>query len=228
MPNTQYSTEVVLYDEAHVDFFVEQLPEASLDRRMAIDYLGRVASMREQMEMLERSKLDDLTGALRLQAFNSRFEDLVREQAEVSQSERKSELAKQGLGVMFLDLDGFGDVNNTLGHPIGDSLLVEVVDRLKKVVRDDDLVCRKGGDEFLIGLNAGIDEEAMQAVAERIIDRVADIEVAGRRGVVTVSIGGCMYFDGATAEAMIEISDKRMYQAKHSGKNRFVLSAEDQ
>jgi diguanylate cyclase (GGDEF)-like protein/PAS domain S-box-containing protein len=130
---------------------------------------------------------------------------------------------KQSLVVMFLDLDQFKRVNDTLGHSAGDELLVKVADRLRRCVRQDDTVARVGGDEFLLLLN-GIGREADAAgMARKILAVLAEPFLIQKRELfVEASIGIGVYpADGTDAETLVTNVDTAMYRAKETGRNCF-------
>jgi len=124
--------------------------------------------------------------------------------------------------VLMLDLDHFKEVNDTMGHAVGDQFLVEIGHLLQQRMRSTDLVARLGGDEFAV-LLPHADKESAALVAESIVDRVR-AETAtredARRG-VTVSIGGVVVEDAhASASDVLSAADAAMYVAKHSGRSR--------
>ena len=124
-------------------------------------------------------------------------------------------------GVLFLDLDGFKKVNDTLGHDVGDLLLKGVSKRLKSTIRNSDTLARVGGDEFLVVLdNIGSDVNAAQ-VANKLIATLAEpFELKGKRCSVGGSIGISIYPDDAKKAVMlVKQADEAMYLAKQSGKN---------
>nr|MDA8342164.1 GGDEF domain-containing protein [Actinomycetota bacterium] len=126
--------------------------------------------------------------------------------------------AGQNLSLLLLDVDRFKSVNDTLGHPAGDRLLVEVARSLLDVVRGPDLAARLGGDEFAV-LLAGADHRQAETVAARISEAVdAACRRAGVPPGVAISIGISVYpDDGADGEALLQAADAAMYQAKRSG-----------
>jgi diguanylate cyclase (GGDEF)-like protein/PAS domain S-box-containing protein len=127
------------------------------------------------------------------------------------------------LAVMFLDLDHFKRVNDTLGHSAGDELLVKTADRLRRCVRPDDTVARVGGDEFLLLLN-GIEQEADAATTARKILQVVSepFVIQARELFVEASIGIGLYpGDGDDAEMLVANVDTAMYRAKETGRNSY-------
>ena len=125
------------------------------------------------------------------------------------------------VALMFLDLDRFKTINDSLGHPVGDTLLKEVVERLKGCVRESDTVCRQGGDEFIILLNDIRDRDAVTRVAEKIHQRMADPFVLGGHALNTsFSIGIALYpDDGEDFDGLLQKADTAMYHAKEAGRN---------
>ncbi|MFC5302416.1 EAL and GGDEF domain-containing protein [Azospira restricta] len=134
-----------------------------------------------------------------------------------------AERAGNLVAVLFLDLDRFKAVNDTLGHDVGDALLKVVAARLAGAVRDVDTVCRLGGDEFVVVLGAvgGTDDAVM--VAERIVDELAQpAEVMGHALRVSTSIGISLFpEDGRDAQTLMKNADTAMYTAKNRGRNNF-------
>jgi diguanylate cyclase (GGDEF)-like protein len=127
------------------------------------------------------------------------------------------------VAVLFLDLDGFKHINDSLGHPIGDSLLQSVAKRLEHCVRVSDTVSRQGGDEFVVLLSEAEQWEDAATVAKRILDSVALPHSIDRHDLhVTTSIGVSVYpDDGLDAETLIKNADTAMYQAKANGRHSY-------
>jgi diguanylate cyclase (GGDEF)-like protein/PAS domain S-box-containing protein len=136
---------------------------------------------------------------------------------------RMAKRAKYKLGVLFLDLDGFKHVNDSLGHEAGDLLLQQVAARLKTIVRDSDTAARLGGDEFTFILNdIGSDDNAC-AVAQKIIDILSDpFDLNGAEAHLGGSVGVSMYSDDADdSDILLRQADEAMYVAKQQGKNTY-------
>ena len=135
---------------------------------------------------------------------------------------------KKKVGIVMLDLDNFKDVNDTLGHDVGDILLKAVAERLSGTLRKSDTVARFGGDEFvLIFPNMEVIEEAIQVV-QKIIDRFhKPFLIDTHQLVVTTSIGIAVYpNDGMDEEILMKNADIAMYQAKQAGRARYQLYKE--
>jgi len=127
--------------------------------------------------------------------------------------------------VLYLDLDGFKLVNDTLGHESGDSILRQVADRLRACIREPDTLARMGGDEFMLVINEVCDDRTALAVAERLAAGLRKpFRIAGRELYLTASIGISMYpRDGADVSTLRQSADAAMYQAKHAGKDRTMF-----
>jgi diguanylate cyclase (GGDEF)-like protein/PAS domain S-box-containing protein len=127
------------------------------------------------------------------------------------------------LGLLFIDLDGFKQVNDTLGHEIGDRLLVIVGKRLSNCLRGSDTVSRLGGDEFTVILRAIPKVQAVSVVAEKILATIHEpIVLSGHTIKVSASIGISIYpINSQDSETLIKQADVAMYSAKHLGKNRY-------
>ena len=124
------------------------------------------------------------------------------------------------VALLFFDLDGFKDINDTLGHTVGDSLLQAVAGRLQSVLRDGDTVARFGGDEFVILTESCESRAGLARVAEKIIDGVSQpVQIDGQEIVVQTSVGIAIGpDDGSDSQTLIQSADKAMYQAKtHKG-----------
>ena len=127
------------------------------------------------------------------------------------------------VAVMFLDLDRFKNVNDTLGHTIGDKLLQSVAKRLRLALRTSDTVSRQGGDEFIILLPDIADSDHVAQSAERVLETLRDPHVIEQQLVsIRGSIGISIYpEDGDNSGQLLENADKAMYHAKESGRNHF-------
>lgn len=133
------------------------------------------------------------------------------------------------LALMFLDLDGFKQVNDKFGHKVGDTLLKEMAQRLLGLVRQSDTVARVGGDEFIFILNKPQGQLDISDVGNRIISAINQpIDIFGQNFQIGVSIGIALFPDhGETANDLINNADRAMYEAKSSGRNKLKFYLAD-
>jgi diguanylate cyclase len=127
--------------------------------------------------------------------------------------------------VFYIDLDHFKDVNDTLGHPIGDELILNVTQRLSRIMRGEDLVARLGGDEFAIITHCASDSYSLQAIAGRIISAVcAPYMISGHNIIIGASIGIAVIDRRARDAAdILRYADMALYRAKNEGRNRACI-----
>ena len=134
---------------------------------------------------------------------------------------------KSAMAVLYLDLDGFKAVNDTLGHAAGDLLLKNVAERLVHAVREEDTVARVGGDEFMIVLWHVIGFEDTSMVAAKLIEAIAQpYDIEGHTVTVTTSVGAAVYpMHGEDSDALMKSADAALYEAKRAGKNTYRISS---
>lgn len=132
-----------------------------------------------------------------------------------------AKLAEEPLGFLFIDIDRFKDINDTLGHAIGDELLIEVSRRLQAAVREGDVVARAGGDEFLVLLREARHRDTLNEIADRIRWELSKPMLVQARALqVTASIGISLFpEDGRDVDALMKSADLALYQAKDGGRN---------
>ncbi|MFA9217448.1 MAG: putative bifunctional diguanylate cyclase/phosphodiesterase [Sphingomonadaceae bacterium] len=132
------------------------------------------------------------------------------------------------LAVMFLDLDRFKDINDSLGHSVGDALLVTLARRLRLTLRADDVVARLGGDEFIFLLQ-GDDVAALPRVAQKILDIVSEpFAIEEHELSVSASVGVAVYpRDGGDLETLVRCADAAMYRAKQNGRDGYCFFTSD-
>jgi diguanylate cyclase (GGDEF)-like protein/PAS domain S-box-containing protein len=170
----------------------------------------KAAELRLQHDALH----DALTGLPNRVLFQDRLAHLV----------RRGQRRGAACAVLFLDLDRFKIVNDSLGHLVGDDLLVAVADRLSAALRPGDTVARLGGDEFTVLLEDLVDHTEAQRVADRILDSLqAPFPIADQDIYLSASIGIAMIPSGATTEEVIRDADAAMYRAKSEGRGRHAL-----
>ena len=141
----------------------------------------------------------------------------------IRQALAKSRREATHTAVLFLDLDRFKLINDTLGHDVGDQLLARVAERLSKVLRETETVARLGGDEFIIVIPDVADVERVARVARKVLAAVAAPQLVGKRPLhVTPSIGISIYpEDGEDVPSLLRNADTAMYHAKERGRNNF-------
>ena len=134
---------------------------------------------------------------------------------------------KSTMAVMYLDLDGFKEINDTLGHDAGDMLLKMVADRLAAAVRQEDTVARMGGDEFVIGLWELNPAEGVAKLVSKVIQAVAQpYRIQDREVLITASVGVGIYpLHGDAVETLMKSADLALYEAKRTGKNNYRIAA---
>jgi diguanylate cyclase (GGDEF)-like protein/PAS domain S-box-containing protein len=149
----------------------------------------------------------------------NRFLSLDRLSQLLNESQRNDEK----IAVLFIDLDDFKKINDTLGHDVGDKLLVESAKRLNKVVRKEDTVGRLGGDEFIVLLKNLEDEQHVLTVVENLLKTFREpFKADGRELILTLSLGIAVYPDnGKSSSQLLRNADIAMYQAKAFGRNTY-------
>jgi diguanylate cyclase (GGDEF)-like protein len=169
-------------------------------------------------EVMKLSRIDPLTGLLNRRAFWETVDPMLNL---IKRHKRRG-------AVMICDLDHFKSLNDTYGHQAGDIMLVEVGKVLKEAVRKEDVVCRYGGEEFLIFLSE-VKIEGINITAQRCLDAVQNLPFAdlipGKKEAQTMSMGIALIPDsGFELETLVAKADKDLYQAKQNGRNRYVMS----
>ena len=215
---------VVLSGQDDEEFAVSILNKGAQDYLVKWEGQGRTI-LRSIRYAIQRKKsdirlnylahYDPLTGIPNRQFFN---DQLTRATARARRDGRKVTL-------LFLDLDEFKVVNDTLGYDIGDRLLKEVADRIRRTVRTGDVVARLGGDEFAVLLEGLSGPREVEAVATGLLEVVSrPYQIAERQLMITTSIGITMYpNDNADTQMLLKNADIAMYQAKENGKNNFTF-----
>lgn len=189
------------------------------DNRYFVGTFRDVTERKQQQQALLHSmRCDSLTG------LPNRF--LLHDHIEVAIAQVKQKGGSFGL--LFLDLDNFKIINDTLGHEAGDHLLCEAAQRLRTCVREGDTVARVGGDEFVLLLNELAHHEDIDTVAQRAIAAMTtSFRLPGGEGYVGVSIGSSVYPDDALSRIdLLQHADIAMYRAKDAGRNNYQRYAE--
>ncbi len=181
--------------------------------------LGTIQDVTEQKRKEEQIRklayTDVLTGLANMAHFQGHLDSSIRA------ARRRGD----NFALMFLDLDGFKDVNDSLGHDVGDQLLTEIARRISSVLRERDFAARLGGDEFSIIIEHTADGLAAADVATRCLAAIcAPIELGGQTLQPRASIGIAKFpQDGIDAIALTKCADSAMYSAKRQGKNRYTF-----
>jgi len=208
----------VLVNKTGVTIAIEESAAPIRDRAEAV--IGGVLVFHDvsykrnlMKELAHQAHHDALTGLPNRLHFNESLNQAL------ARAKRKRGM----LSVMFLDLDRFKLINDTMGHNLGDILLKEVAERIRRTLREGDTIARQGGDEFLVLLPEIRDEEEVATVSERILGVFAlPILLDGDEVYMTTSIGISLYpNDGSEMETLLKQADTAMYFAKEQGKNNY-------
>jgi diguanylate cyclase (GGDEF)-like protein len=203
-----------------------------LEQRRTIADLRLATGAQRRVEEELRAEIAQRREAERQLSFSSSHDGLTR-LPNRAQFATQLQAALAGLhsprgrrfAVCFIDLDRFKQVNDTLGHSVGDALLVEVGRRLNEVIRDGDAVARLGGDEFTMLIDGVVSEPAALAVSRRIASVLASkLHLGDSEFGVTASVGVCLVDDTyATVEDILRDADIAMYASKDRGRNRCTI-----
>jgi diguanylate cyclase (GGDEF)-like protein/PAS domain S-box-containing protein len=167
--------------------------------------------LRKEQRLREIAEHDQLTGLANRNSFHTRLTSALEE------SERYGPVA-----LMFIDLDNFKHINDTLGHDAGDDLLIQVAQRLRDQIRKVDTISRVGGDEFTVILTHLSNQTAVKLVAEKLLKALAEPFVLGERNVyVTCSIGIAVVEGMTDRKKFLKQADIALYKAKESGRNQY-------
>jgi diguanylate cyclase len=212
-PGTPYELTGVRKDGSTLPVMILGSPTTFEGRPASVGTLLDISAQKEaEMRVRELADFDPLTGLPNRRLLRDRSTQLL------AAAERDgSEMA-----LIFIDLDHFKRVNDSLGHSIGDELLCAVAQRLATVVRKVDTLARLGGDEFIIAL-PGVHASGAAEVACRLLDVCAPtFSVAGHDLTITPSLGISLYpVDGTDFETLLRNADAAMYKAKEAGRNAF-------
>jgi len=167
--------------------------------------------LKTERRLREAAETDQLTGLANRSHFNTRLDCAMEE------AHRYGTVA-----LMFIDLDNFKSINDTLGHDAGDSLLIEVAERLRNALRKVDTISRIGGDEFTVLLTHVNSDQAVKMIAEKLLSALGQPFVLMDRSIyVTCSIGIAVYEEDMTRQKLIKQADIALYKAKDSGRNQY-------
>jgi diguanylate cyclase (GGDEF)-like protein len=175
--------------------------------------LLNIITQRKQAELHYLAHYDSLTGLPNRMLLSDRLEQACRD------AQRRGRL----VALLFIDVDRFKQINDSLGHSAGDAVLRKIVDRLKASARSADTIARLGGDEFVILMEDLDDPADVDMIARRLVDSMQEpIELLGHSLVATVSIGSAIYpSDDTEISPLLAKADAAMYEVKSSGRNGF-------
>ncbi len=233
MNKTLQSVELAVRDEIETKWFGRQVfPHVRRSTFISFAVLGFITLLlsalwiktlytaRKNLQISEekvrhQANIDSLTGLINRRNVNEILADKIAQPAS----------SQESFALLFLDLDAFKEVNDTLGHSIGDELLRSVAIRLKNQVRAEDIVGRLGGDEFIIILKAIDKPEQISSIAQDVCNTLnSDFMIHGHRIDVSTSIGITVYpQDAKTTDALLINADQAMYASKSNGSNGFMF-----
>lgn len=194
-------TDDMMFTEQDLKFFTTLTPH--------------IAQALENAQLYQLAITDELTGLYSVRYFKHRLEKEM----------KRAYRYKQPLSLLMMDLDYFKVVNDMYGHLTGDMVLKETAARIRKGIRDVDIACRYGGEEFC-ALLPETDLKGAEILAERLRAAVGDAPVKGNRNniTITISIGVASLSGGEAKEKFIEAADGALYRAKQEGRNRVVAN----
>jgi diguanylate cyclase (GGDEF)-like protein len=203
-----------LTDDDNVTSYAEaQLGESNVIGGFQARFLWRAITRLKQTneQILKLAQHDTLTALPNRNLFYDRLNQAI----------TRASRDKASFAVLFIDLDDFKIVNDTLGHDAGDALLREAAKRITACVRKSDTVARMGGDEFTVIISNARTQNSVERVAKKIVANLAsEFDLSGKICSVSASIGIAFYPEnGETAAQLVKVADDAMYAAKSSGKN---------
>ena len=174
---------------------------------------------RDEVRIWQQANFDSLTGLANRNLFSERLTEAI----------LASESNNVRLALMFIDLDRFKYVNDTLGHSVGDHLLQEASERIVQCVRRFDTVARLGGDEFAVLLSENNDDREVQTIVANMLESLSNPYcLKGNDAFISASIGVTFFpDDGVTAETLLRKADSAMYLAKERGRNNFQFFTQE-
>ena len=188
-----------------------------------INYVGVFADITDikasQKQLNKLVNHDALTGLPNRRLLNELLDHAI----------KRSEREQQAIAVLFIDLDRFKAINDSLGHQVGDKLLFEASMRISQAIRESDVVARLGGDEFLVMMNIISKPDDAALVAQKIIHALqTEFIINGKEIFIGASIGIAISFkDGNDVDSLIKAADIAMYQVKNRGKNNYCFYSDE-
>jgi diguanylate cyclase (GGDEF)-like protein len=215
--NNEHENERTLLNKFVLVFLIELLVIFSFKY---VSYGKVVKTLARNVKALNKmATYDELTGLYNRRMFSSHLEHSI----------ALAKRNKKNFAILLFDLDGFKNVNDSLGHKSGDILLQEIASRVKSVIREVDIFARLGGDEFAILTENVASVDALSLLAKRILEAVEkEVTIAGQSFTISASIGVsyCQEYE-LSAEQLVKNTDAAMYDAKGAGKGCFKFYSEE-
>jgi diguanylate cyclase (GGDEF)-like protein len=206
------------------------LDKLQISRQQIIEREGELKQTAKELlqEVSERKKAQEQITHLAYHDHLTGLPNRIHFSEDLNHGIRLAKRTGKLLGVMFLDLDGFKMINDSMGHLSGDLLLVEASRRLKAILRESDTVARLGGDEFVVMAENISDVSDIKKIAQAILDSFCEPFILNNQEcLITTSIGVAVYpADGEDSETLIKNADIAMYRAKEKGKNQYVICSD--
>lgn len=192
---------------------ISTIPDEENGRSYAVQFLDTTEKKKLEEDLSRHAHLDPLTGLTNRRMFREHLEQEI----------KKSHRSHISLALLFIDLDRFKNINDTLGHHVGDQLLVEAARRIVSCVRETDIVSRLGGDEFTVILTNVTDVNHIENVAHAIVQSLAQPYLLGGEELsISASIGIAVYpTDAPNPSDLLRNADQAMYMSKSEGRNCF-------
>ncbi len=205
--NALFACTFLEVEDEYIQYYIEQgnlyIPHLHLGTERILLFL----------KMKEKSRTDSLTGIYLRRYFLEKLE------IEIKRAKRY----KTKFHILMLDIDFFKKINDTYGHLVGDKVLIEISNTIQKNIRSIDVLCRYGGEEFIVLINNLSDEE-VNGIAQNIREEISKIKFSTNNlsFFVTISIGISKYKESFNSDEIIATADKALYEAKKSGRNKVV------
>ncbi|MFK8067007.1 MAG: EAL domain-containing protein [Gammaproteobacteria bacterium] len=193
------------------DETVERSVHHAIERKRLLVELDELKEREHQLAMH-----DSLTGLVNRMSLKHQVENIL----------QHAKRTEEKIAFLFIDLDRFKNINDSMGHDIGDAILIGVADRLKETLRESDIVARIGGDEFICILRDVVKNEGISTLAQKINATIQDEFIINDEALfIGCSIGISIYpDDGGTCEELITLADTAMYHAKEQGRNQYQFA----
>jgi PAS domain S-box/diguanylate cyclase (GGDEF) domain len=190
-----------------------------------INYQGTAAIIGTILDVTERKKAEEMNAFLAYHDSLTELPNRRKFEEMLEQTLEKAQIVRQHFAVMYLDMDRFKYINDSLGHAVGDQLLISIAKRLKAQIRENDFAARMGGDEFTVILPQIRDNDSAVEAAKRIIEKIREpFYIEGYELFITTSIGISIYpNDGDDSLTLMKNADSALYRAKELGRNSYQI-----